>query len=38
MEYRITTKIMGIFEKLEFIKSIILRENPDVIYISQKDY
>ena len=28
---------MGIFEKLEFIKSIIIRENPDVIYISQKD-
>lgn len=37
LEYRITTKVMGIFEKLEFIKSIIIRENPDIIYFSEKD-
>jgi len=37
MEYKITTEFMYIFEKIEFIKSIIKRENPDIIYISQKD-
>jgi len=37
LEYRITTEFMYVFEKFEFIKSIIKRENPDIIYISQKD-
>ena len=37
MEYKITTEFMYVFEKIEFIKSIIKRENPDIIYISQKD-
>lgn len=36
-EYKITTEFIYVFEKFEFIKSIIKREKPDIIYISQKD-
>ena len=37
LEYRVTKIFMEIFEKIDFIKSIINRENPDIVYISQKD-
>ena len=37
MEYKITEEFLFAFEKFEFIKSIIIRESPDIIFISQKD-
>ena len=37
MEYEITKQFIETFEKLEFIKSIINREKPDIIYFSLKD-
>ncbi len=37
MEFKITKEFLFAFEKFEFIKSIIIRESPDIIFISQKD-
>ncbi len=37
IEYRITSNFMKEFEKFEFIKSIIQRENPKIIYFCQKN-